>query len=60
MTEFSEENHLLLKSVKEVHYLCIQLEKMMIEDIVKSADGMKLRFESSKFDQPTAEEETVL
>ena len=42
MEEFCEENNLLLKSMKEIHYLCIQLEKMLREDIVKAPALMKL------------------
>jgi hypothetical protein len=32
--EFCREQFLMEKQVKEVHYLCIQLEKMMKEDII--------------------------
>ena len=31
---FCQENALQLKAVKEVHFLCLQLEKMMKEDVI--------------------------
>ncbi len=34
--EFCEANHLHLKQMKEVHYLCLQLETMMKEDVLST------------------------
>jgi len=54
METFCEQNDLELKALKEVHYLCIQLQKMMHEDLLsggKSGDsgaGGKLRFDFAK------------
>jgi hypothetical protein len=44
MQEFCTENMLLMKSMKEIHYLCLQLEKMLQEDIVKESDDIKQNF----------------
>lgn len=51
---------LLVKSMKEVHYLCLQLEKMLLADIVKDPSTIKHKFEESIFEQPTEGQEHVL
>lgn len=60
MQQFCNEKMLLLKSMKEVHYLCLQLEKMLMADIVKDAASINQKFEESKFDQPSDSQEAVL
>lgn len=51
---FCQQNFLLAKQMKEVHYLCIQLETMMLDDILVSGSNSTVkRFMTDKFDPPT-------
>lgn len=36
IAEFCSQNFLQVKAIKEVHFLCLQLEKMMKEDVLLS------------------------
>lgn len=58
MAQFCQQEALLLKSMKEIHFLCLQLEKLMREDILKdNAQIERLDFNSTTFEQPTEQEE---
>lgn len=57
--EFCCDHSLLAKTMKEVHFLCLQLEKMMKEDIMLSS-GDATSFGESEFKPPTPAQEVVL
>ena len=46
--------------MKEVHYLCLQLETMMKEDVLVEKDQNLKFFGSDNFDHPSDHEEQIL
>lgn len=63
MEEFCRENDLNSKSMKEAHFLCIQLQRIASEDLFESDPKMKENFDftvTSDFKQPSRQEEEVL
>jgi hypothetical protein len=53
--QFCNENSLQVKPMKEIHFLCLQLEKMMQDDIIvdKSPDNPNNKsFARNEFEQP--------
>lgn len=53
--KFCADHHLQVKATKEVHFLCLQLEKMMKEDILKDEQSGPAMpdFGTDRFQQPT-------
>ena len=46
--------------MKEVHFLCLQLEKMMIEDVLVYSENIRKGFKTDVFEQPSEQDEQVL
>ena len=51
--QFCIEHSLQLKAMKEVHFLCLQLEKMMIEDVLVDSQIINKGFKTDVFEQPS-------
>ena len=62
MQTFCEQNYLQLKSIKEVHYLCIQLQRMFTQELLAKDQVVNEKFDFTKdaFERPTNQQETVL
>ena len=60
ITQFCEQNGLVTKAIKEIHFLCLQLEKMMKEDIIKTENEEAPCFNETIFKLPNEEQEVVL
>lgn len=61
INQFCQENALQVKAIKEVHFLCIQIEKMMKEDVIINENTAASKdFKTDQFSVPTEYEEQVL
>mmetsp|Transcript_2254 Transcript_2254/g.3888 ORF Transcript_2254/g.3888 Transcript_2254/m.3888 type:complete len:115 (+) Transcript_2254:367-711(+) len=61
--KYCAENFLQVKAVKEIHYLSIQLEKMMKEELegqLEEQQNLGRSFAETVFEQPSDSEEVVL
>lgn len=61
MEVFCSQNNLQVKAVKEVHYLCLQLERLL-HDATKheASEEFSSAFTGKAFEQPTEEQEKLL
>lgn len=62
MEKFCRENKLQPKAIKEVHYLCLQLQRIFfaLEEIPGLEENKKFNLASDTIKMPTLEDETIL
>lgn len=58
MTIFCSENNLQVKAIKEVHFLCLQLERL-VQEATTTKDQPSI-FTKSNFAAPTEDQEKLL
>lgn len=60
MEEFCMDNKLQVKAIKEVHYLCLQLEKLMNEVSISEEKPKSLFVDVTSFPHPSEDQEKLL
>lgn len=60
METFCIENHLQVKALKEVHYLCLQLERLLNEASIQEQKPPSLFVDITDFPHPTEDQEKLL
>jgi len=59
MEQFCLKNNLQVKAIKEVHFLCLQLERLVFE-ATRGEAAFKSLFLSQEYPHPTEEQEKLL
>lgn len=60
MDKFCFENNLQIKAIKEVHYLCLQLERLMFDATKNEGQEFKSLFTGVAIAHPSEDQEKLL
>jgi hypothetical protein len=60
MEEFCMSNNLQIKAIKEVHYLCLQLERLINEALISEEKTKSLFVDCLSFPHPNEDQEKLL